>query len=103
MLALLNLELVGMLLILPGIRSFVLEKLDHRSIAEGFIEFRKYSKLCHYRECQHNGEPKCAIHAAVQDGNISERRYQSYLSILSGKSGRDSIRASKTYAQNEGE
>lgn len=73
----------------PGIRSFSIEELDATHLSWCFKEFRNFTGKCKYRECQHREEPDCAIKAAVANGAISEQRYQSYLAILSGVSGRE--------------
>jgi ribosome biogenesis GTPase / thiamine phosphate phosphatase len=73
----------------PGIRSFVLQDLNHRELSEGFIEFRNFTGQCKYRECRHLEEPECAVRAAAASGAIDARRYQSYKGILQGTTGRE--------------
>lgn len=73
----------------PGIRSFVLQQLPHRELAYGFPELRGFMGQCRYRECRHLEEPECAVHAAVEAGTVSRRRYESYKGILLGTTGRE--------------
>ena len=40
---------------------------------------------CKFNNCLHVNEPKCAVLAAVEKGEISEERYSSYLGILNGE------------------
>jgi ribosome biogenesis GTPase len=48
----------------------------------GIREFRHFAEQCRFRDCLHRGEPGCTVAKAVEDGEISERRYQSYQRIL---------------------
>ena len=66
----------------PGIREFGLWQITPSQVASGFREFRDYAEQCRFRDCLHRSEPGCAVNKAVQDGEISPHRYQSYLRIL---------------------
>ena len=66
----------------PGIREFGLWHLDPASIAEGFIEIRPFIGQCKFRDCQHQKEPCCAFKQAVDDGNISKERFDSYWHMI---------------------
>lgn len=66
----------------PGIREFGLWQITPSQVAAGFREFRHYAEQCRFRDCLHRGEPGCAVAQALEDGEISERRYQSYQRIL---------------------
>ena len=37
---------------------------------------------CRFADCQHTREPNCAVRLAVENGDISERRYESYKRLL---------------------
>jgi len=66
----------------PGIREFQLEDLHSQEILQGFKEFKPYIGLCKYRNCAHINEPDCAIKKALETGNIDNKRYQSYLTLI---------------------
>ena len=66
----------------PGIREFGLDHLDRAQIEHGFIEFREWIGRCRFRDCRHQQEPGCALHAAFNEGRISAARMQSFMSIL---------------------
>lgn len=66
----------------PGIREFGLKAVDHHLLAHGFIEFRPFIEQCRFRDCQHNGEPGCALEQAVSDKKIAGERLESYRNIL---------------------
>lgn len=65
----------------PGIREFGLWHLGEKEVAKGFIEFQPYLGHCKFRDCQHRDEPGCALNKAVESGNISQVRFDSYWAI----------------------
>jgi ribosome biogenesis GTPase len=65
----------------PGTREFGLWESDD-NLALLFPEMRPLVGKCRFRlDCQHDDEPGCAIRKAVMAGQISPRRYQSYLHL----------------------
>jgi ribosome biogenesis GTPase len=72
----------GELIDSPGVRAFRLGHVSAAQLVEGFIEFRPYQDHCKFNNCRHTVEPDCAIRQAVDDGEISAERYDSYERIL---------------------
>jgi len=66
----------------PGIREFGLWHIEPQDLIEGFKEFRPHLGLCRFRDCKHEKEPGCAIKAAIETGDISQARANSYQHIL---------------------
>ena len=66
----------------PGVRDFAPPPVADREVAHGFIEFRDLVSECRFNDCMHLNEPDCAVTAAVTDGRIVERRYESYKRIV---------------------
>ena len=66
----------------PGVREFQLENLTELEIKSGFKEFKALSSECRFRDCRHINEPNCAVKESLDQGKISNNRYQSYLNIL---------------------
>jgi ribosome biogenesis GTPase len=68
----------GSLIDAPGVRDFApaLEYLEPRSL--GFVEVERLAGGCRFLDCQHLREPDCAVHAAVEQGQMDPRRYESY-------------------------
>lgn len=62
----------------PGIRSWGLWSIAPAELQGYFAEFAAYREACRYRDCTHRGEPDCAVRAAVEAGQISAARYESY-------------------------
>ena len=62
----------------PGIREFGLWNLDRESLRDYFPEFDEPSEGCRFTDCTHVHEPDCAIKDAVEAGEISRARYDTY-------------------------
>ena len=66
----------------PGIRVFRIHDI-HRSELKGlFPEFARYEDRCKFPNCSHDHEPECAVLDALEDGEIAQTRYMSYLEML---------------------
>lgn len=72
----------GYIIDTPGIKEFGLIHFESREVGERFPEFRALLPMCRYANCTHVHEPGCAVKAALQKGEIDNRRYNNYLSIL---------------------
>ncbi len=68
----------------PGIRELAGFAIPDDALADAFVEFRPHIGQCGFRGCTHEHEPRCAVQAAVDEGAISEARYDSYLRLLLG-------------------
>ena len=66
----------------PGIKGFGLLDVEKEEIGHYFRDIFRVSRDCRYSNCQHTGEPGCAVYQAVANGEIALSRYESYLSIL---------------------
>ena len=66
----------------PGIKEFGMVDFSAQELSHFFPEMRAVLHDCHFANCTHRHEPRCAVLAALDDGRISPSRYQSYLSIL---------------------
>ncbi len=66
----------------PGIREFGVWGVEKETLGEYFRDFEPYLGGCRFNTCTHSHEPKCAVKEAVENGAISEARYDSYLRIL---------------------
>lgn len=72
----------GRLIDSPGIREFGVWHMEPEHVFKGFIEFQPYSGLCKFRDCKHKSDPGCALQAAVEQGEISKNRFNSYQRIV---------------------
>jgi len=79
---LLRLDFGGYVVDTPGIRQFDLWAVDPGELEACFIEFVPHVQHCRFSDCTHREEDGCAVIAAVDSGEISPRRYRSYLKML---------------------
>jgi len=73
----------------PGIKELGLIDIEEGEVSHFFPEMRDLFGKCRFHNCQHMSEPDCAVIKAVENGQISESRYYSYLSM---KEDQDSFR-----------
>jgi ribosome biogenesis GTPase len=66
----------------PGLQEFGLHHLSAEEITYGFPELRALNGQCRFRNCRHLREPDCAIHAAVERGDIDPRRIAVFRALL---------------------
>lgn len=65
----------------PGIRELATFRLPLDRLAYCFREMRPLLGRCRFPNCVHDHEPDCAVRAAVDAGEITAERYESYLRI----------------------
>ena len=67
----------GVLLDTPGLRSLPLWNAE-AGVAATFEDIETLAAGCRFRDCRHEGEPGCAVQAAVDDGRLEARRLGSW-------------------------
>ncbi len=67
----------GMLLDTPGMREFGLI-VDEDSLDSAFADVQELAAQCRFGDCQHRGEPGCAVGAAIETGDLEPSRLRSY-------------------------
>lgn len=73
-----HLPLGGDLVDSPGVRDYAPAAFDQADLTPGFMEFTDPAIQCKFSNCRHLHEPGCGVRAAVEDGRIHPRRYESY-------------------------
>ena len=71
----------GFLIDTPGVKAFGLIDFKKEELSHYFLEMRKLLNDCHFNNCVHKNEPKCAVKDALENDEISAFRYNNYLSI----------------------
>ena len=66
----------------PGLRELGLWRIPPNELGWCFPEMEPHLGGCAFNDCRHLDEPRCAIRLAVQHGDISEGRYDSYRRLL---------------------
>jgi ribosome biogenesis GTPase len=61
----------------PGMRELQVWS-GAEGLPETFPEMERLAQQCHFRNCQHQQEPGCAIQQALADGHLDQRRFLNY-------------------------
>lgn len=72
----------GYLIDTPGIKGFGIYNMQKEEISHYFKDIFHFSSQCKFNNCIHINEPGCAVLEAINNHEISESRYTSYLSML---------------------
>jgi ribosome biogenesis GTPase len=72
----------GYIIDTPGIRGFGITDMEDEPLFHYFPEIFRISAGCKFHNCIHVNEPECAVLQAVESGEVSRSRYNSYLNLL---------------------
>jgi len=64
----------------PGMREFHMW-LGGDGIHEAFPDIETLALKCRFRNCTHTGEKHCAVSAAVESGEVSQKRFVNFLKL----------------------
>jgi len=74
----------------PGMRELKIGTAA-AGLSRTFADIETLAEQCRFRDCSHNRDHGCALHAAVADGRLDPRRLESYLKLQ-----REASRAAQT-------
>ncbi|WUJ69386.1 ribosome small subunit-dependent GTPase A [Kribbella soli] len=100
----------GVVIDTPGLRGIGLQELGE-GLAAAFPDITALAELCKFKDCSHVMEPDCAVRAALDDGTLPYRRYDSWVKLqreaaymarradirLRNEAKKEWVRASKSY------
>lgn len=73
----------GLLVDTAGFKDFIAVDLSPEEAATCFPGFEAaIGRGCRFRDCRHQGEPDCAVAAAVSAGEVDPRRLEAYSALL---------------------
>ncbi len=75
----------GELIDVPGVKGFGTFNFEREEVSHYFREIFAVGRQCRFGNCIHVNEPGCAVLEAVESGEISLSRYNSYLNMLDDK------------------
>jgi ribosome biogenesis GTPase len=78
----------GCIIDTPGIRGFGTYDFEPDEVSHYFREIFRVGRECRFGNCAHTHEPGCAVLKALDNHEIAESRYLSYLSMLEDKNER---------------
>jgi ribosome biogenesis GTPase len=70
----------GLIIDTPGMRELQLWDVGE-AVRDTFEEVEALAAGCHFTDCRHRDEPRCAVKAAVADGGLDPARLESYLRL----------------------
>ena len=70
----------GLLIDTPGMREIQLWDVG-AAVSETFDDVEQLASACHFTNCRHRDEPRCAVKRAVDDGALAPDRLESYLKL----------------------
>lgn len=68
----------------PGFSTFETNRYDiirKEELADCFREFNEFTVNCRFRDCSHTCEKGCAVVEAVKNGQIPDKRHESYCAM----------------------
>lgn len=65
----------------PGFSTFDISEIEYNELEKYYKEFREHIKNCEFVGCTHIKEEKCGIKTAIQEGKISQDRYNRFCKI----------------------
>jgi ribosome biogenesis GTPase / thiamine phosphate phosphatase len=70
----------GVLIDTPGMRELQLWDVSEGA-KDTFEDVDALAATCHFTDCRHKDEPRCAVKAAVAEGTVSAERLESYVKL----------------------
>ncbi len=64
----------------PGMREIGIAN-NEEGVNETFSDIAELESMCRFSNCKHETEPGCAILAAIESGELSEKRYMLYKNL----------------------
>lgn len=83
----------GILIDTPGMRELQLLSCED-GVAEVFDDVLQIAEGCRFSDCKHDGDAGCAIAAALESGELEERRFVSFKKLMA-----EQARNSRTLAE----
>ncbi|MBG7698878.1 ribosome small subunit-dependent GTPase A [Streptomyces sp. MC1] len=71
----------GVLIDTPGLRGVGLFDAE-TGVGQVFTEIEELAGRCRFHDCAHESEPGCAVRSAVENGELPQRRLESYRKLL---------------------
>ncbi|GAA3787130.1 ribosome small subunit-dependent GTPase A [Streptomyces coacervatus] len=71
----------GVLIDTPGLRGVGLWDAES-GVGQVFSEIEELAQGCRFQDCAHEAEPGCAVRSAVESGELSVRRLESYRKLM---------------------
>ncbi len=70
----------GLLIDTPGMRELQLWT-QADNARDAFEDITELAQACHFTNCRHRGEPRCAVAQAVEEGTLAPERLEGFLKL----------------------
>jgi ribosome biogenesis GTPase len=70
----------GLIIDTPGLREIQLWDAGE-SLGSAFPDISALAEGCHFNDCAHDSEPRCAVRRAVEEGRLEPDRLESFLKL----------------------
>lgn len=70
----------GIVIDTPGMREIQLWG-DENGLQQAFSDIESLAEHCRFDDCSHSTEPGCAIHAALETGELDPGRFENYIKL----------------------
>jgi len=70
----------AMIIDTPGMRELGMWDV-HTGLADAFADVERYFGFCRFSDCRHQTEPGCAVREAIENGELSAERWESYCKL----------------------
>ncbi len=71
----------GLLIDTPGMRELQLWDVADAATRDTFEDIEALGAACHFTDCRHRDEPRCAVKTAVEEGVLAANRLASYIKL----------------------
>src|SRR5439155_13355830 len=71
----------GLVIDTPGMRALAPWDVGE-GIERAFTDVEQLAGECRFTDCAHDGEPGCAVEAAIRSGELTAQRYANYEKLL---------------------
>ncbi|MFA5636312.1 MAG: ribosome small subunit-dependent GTPase A [Anaerovoracaceae bacterium] len=65
----------GIVIDTPGMREL---QIDSADLSRSFEDIEDLAAMCKFSDCSHTKEPGCAVQRAIANGELSQKRFESY-------------------------
>jgi ribosome biogenesis GTPase / thiamine phosphate phosphatase len=68
----------GLVIDTPGLRELQLWDVGGEALEAAFADVEELAGACRFNDCSHDGEPGCAVRAAIDGGELPHERFASW-------------------------
>ncbi len=90
----------GVVIDTPGMRGLALHN-AREGFSEAFADVESLAEACRFGDCAHENEPGCGVRGAVERGELSPKRLESYRNLKAELAELAQLQAEKSWRERE--